>query len=146
MSPEYRRNSRRRFAARLDRQRGQTAASGFQFVTGGVTNIEDINGIFADGEDDPMLVDPLAPPAVEQLVDFLRELVALGGDRAPQGPGLQGVDGFVEPVQPLRGRGGRDVLAQPSGLPVDIGLGGRGQFDAVLRRRERSARRSGVPA
>src|SRR5271165_1665437 len=85
--------------------------SRLQFVAGCVTDIEDVDGLLADGEDDPMLVFPLATLAVEHLVDFLGELVALGGDRAPHRPGLQSIDGLVQSVEPFRGGGGRYVLA-----------------------------------
>ncbi len=44
---------------------------GFQLVTCGVTDIEDVDRILADGEDDPVLVHALAAPAVEQFADFL---------------------------------------------------------------------------
>jgi hypothetical protein len=86
-----------------------TAASGFQLSTGGVTDIEDVDGILAECEDDPMLA-PLLP-AIEQFADFFGELVALGGDRASQGSGLHGVDGLVEPGQSFIGGGGLYLLA-----------------------------------
>ena len=50
-----------------------------------MTDIEDADGLLADGEDDPALVFPLAALAVEHLVDFLRELVALGGNGSRKG-------------------------------------------------------------
>jgi hypothetical protein len=46
-----------------------------------VTDIKDIDGIFADGEDDAVLVNPLAPSAVDELTESLRELVTLCGER-----------------------------------------------------------------
>ena len=88
---------------------GATAALGFKLVTGGVTDIEDVDDTLAECKDDSMLV-PLLP-TIEQFADFFGETVALGGDRASQGSGLQGVDGFVEPGQPFIGGGGRYLLA-----------------------------------
>jgi hypothetical protein len=86
-----------------ERAAAATAASGLQFVTGGVTDIKDVDDILAEGEDDPML-EPLLP-AVEQFADFLGELVALGGGRASRRSGLQRVDGLVGPGQPFIGGG-----------------------------------------
>jgi hypothetical protein len=88
-----------------------SARSGFELVAGSVADIEDVDGILADGEDDPVLMAPFAPPPVEEFVDFFGELVAFSSDRAPQGAGLQSVDGLIQSVQPLGGGGGRDVLA-----------------------------------
>lgn len=78
-------------------------ASRFQLVTRCVTDMENINGVVADGEDDPMLVFPLSLPAVEEFAEFIGESAALGGDRTARGPRLQRVDRPVKPNQPLFG-------------------------------------------
>jgi hypothetical protein len=64
-----------------------TVMSGFQLVAGRVTDVEDMNGVLANGEDDSMLM--LLRPAMEQFADLLGELMALGGDRAAEGAGFQ---------------------------------------------------------
>jgi hypothetical protein len=74
-----------------------------QLVAGGVTDIEDVHGILADGENDAVLRYPLTPPAVAQFMDGFGEFVAFAGERAPLGPDLQRFDGLIEPGQPFVG-------------------------------------------
>jgi hypothetical protein len=46
-----------------------------------MTHGENVNGNFADGEDDSVFVLPFARPALEQFADFLWESVALRRQR-----------------------------------------------------------------
>jgi hypothetical protein len=75
-----------------------------------LANVEDVDGVLADREDDPMFVFSLPRLAVKQFADYFGEFVVLSSDRATQGMSLQGVDRFVEPVEPFV-RGGGDICS-----------------------------------
>src|SRR5208282_4350792 len=105
------------------------AASGFQFVAGTVTHIEDMDSVIADGEYDPMLV--LFVPAVQQLADFFGEFVVLRCQWATGRMAVKRADFLDQAVVPPCCDGGGSVLGFPADGGPDLPLGRGLDDDAV---------------
>jgi hypothetical protein len=73
---------------------------GLQLVSGGVTDLEDVDGVFTDGEVDSMLVFPLARRTVDQFADFLGELVVFRGQGATRRLATQTLDFLGQAIVP----------------------------------------------
>src|SRR5262249_39159665 len=81
-----------------------------QLPAGAVLNVEHDHVILAHGENDSVFVGPLA---VEQLTEFLGELVALGRTRAACGMAGQCLHLFEETLVPAFRLGEGQVLGDP---------------------------------